>query len=320
MITPLGKNEAVINVDRVSKSFKTVQAVKEVSLTIHRGEFVGLLGPNGAGKTTLVEMIEGIQKPDCGEILINGKHWQGHQEEIHKVIGISLQETYFIDKLTVQETLRLFASFYRLLPQRQEEILELTGLQEKRQAYVVSLSGGQRQRLALGIALLNEPQILLLDEPTTGLDPTARTEIWTILMKFREERKTSLILTTHYMEEAEFLCDYVILINKGKILQEGTLQQLLTQGGQDKTVEFTLHDDLSRLKKLPADKYLQIHWDQQQTKGTLLLKNIEQGLPRFFNYLKQNDLHLLNLECRRQTLNDLFITLTGRKLEDEIET
>jgi ABC-2 type transport system ATP-binding protein len=319
MITPLRQNEVVIQVDRVSKSFKTVQAVKEVSLTIHRGEFVGLLGPNGAGKTTLVEMIEGIQKPDSGEILINGKHWKGHQEEIHKVIGISLQETYFIDKLTVQETLKLFASFYRLLPQRQEEILELTGLQEKRQAYVVNLSGGQRQRLALGIALLNEPQILLLDEPTTGLDPTARKEIWNILMKLQEQRKTSLILTTHYMEEAEFLCDYIILIDKGKILQEGTLQHLLSKRDQDKTLEFTLHGDLGHLKQLPADKYLQIQWDQQQAKGTLLLRNIEKELPQFFNYLKQNDFRLLNLECRRQTLNDLFIALTGRKLDDDIE-
>lgn len=319
MDTPPRKNEVAIEVNGVSKSFKTVQAVKEVSLTIHRGEFVGLLGPNGAGKTTLVEMIEGIQKPDAGRILINGKHWQGHQQEIHKVIGISLQETRFIDKLTVQETLRLFASFYCLPLRRIGEIMELSGLEEKREAYVVNLSGGQRQRLALGIALLNQPQILLLDEPTTGLDPTARRDIWNILMKLREERRTSLILTTHYMEEAEFLCDYIILIHKGQILQEGTLQQLLSKKDQDKTIEFTLRSEQGPLTLLPADQYLQFQWDQQQAKGTLLLKNIEQELPQFFSYLQQNNLRLLNLECRRQTLNDLFIALTGRKLEDADE-
>ena len=319
MDTPLRQNEVTIEVKDVSKSFKTVQAVKKVSLTIHRGEFVGLLGPNGAGKTTLVEMIEGIQKPDTGRILINGMHWQGHQQEIHKMIGISLQETRFIDKLTVRETLRLFASFYQLPTRRIDEILDLTGLEEKRQAYVVNLSGGQRQRLALGIALLNQPQILLLDEPTTGLDPTARRDIWNILIKLREERRTSLILTTHYMEEAEYLCDYIILIHQGQILREGTLQQLLLKKDQDRTIEFTLHQEKEHFRQLPADQYLQLHWDHQQSRGTLRLNNIEQELPQFFSYLQRHHLHLLNMECRRQTLNDLFIALTGRKLDDDDE-
>ena len=319
MDTPLRQNEVTIEVKAVSKSFKTVQAVKKVSLTIHRGEFVGLLGPNGAGKTTLVEMIEGIQKPDAGRILINGMHWQGHQQEIHKVIGISLQETRFIDKLTVRETLRLFASFYRLSPRRIDEIMELSGLEEKHKAYVVNLSGGQRQRLALGIALLNQPQILLLDEPTTGLDPTARRDIWNILIKLREERRTSLILTTHYMEEAEFLCDYIILIHQGQILQEGTLQQLLLKKDKDRTIEFTLEHANEHFRQLPVDQYLQLHWDQQQSRGTLRLNNIEQELPQFFSYLQRHNLHLLSMECRRQTLNDLFITLTGRKLDDDDE-
>jgi len=317
--TPLRQNEVTIEVKDVSKSFKTVQAVKKVSLTIHRGEFVGLLGPNGAGKTTLVEMIEGIQKPDAGRILINGMHWQGHQQEIHKMIGISLQETRFIDKLTVRETLRLFASFYQLPTRRIDEILDLTGLEEKRQAYVVNLSGGQRQRLALGIALLNQPQILLLDEPTTGLDPTARRDIWNILIKLREERRTSLILTTHYMEEAEYLCDYIILIHQGQILREGTLQQLLLKKDQDRTIEFTLHQEKEHFRQLPADQYLQLHWDHQQSRGTLQLNNIERELPQFFSYLQRHHLHLLNMECRRQTLNDLFIALTGRKLDDDNE-
>lgn len=217
----------VIEVRDVWKSFKTVQAVKGITLNIPRGKFVALLGPNGAGKTTLVEMIEGIQKPDKGEITIMGKHWKGNEDELHRIIGLSLQETRFIDKLRVTETLHLFASFFNMGRTRVEEILELVGLQEKKRSYVVNLSGGQRQRLAIGIALINTPAILLLDEPTTGLDPNARREIWDILRKLREVSETSMILTTHYMEEAEKLCDNIVIMDNGVILKEGTLNQLL---------------------------------------------------------------------------------------------
>jgi ABC-2 type transport system ATP-binding protein len=217
----------VIEVKNVWKSFKTVQAVKGINLQIPRGQFVALLGPNGAGKTTLVEMIEGIQKPDSGEIFILGKRWKGNEDELHRIIGISLQETRFIDKLRVTETLLLFASFFKLGAERVEEVMNLVGLEDKKRSYVVNLSGGQRQRLALGIALINNPSILLLDEPTTGLDPNARREIWEILLKLREKSETSMILTTHYMEEAEILCGYIVIMDKGVILREGTMKQLL---------------------------------------------------------------------------------------------
>ena len=217
----------VIEVKDVWKSFKTVQAVKGINLNIPKGKFVALLGPNGAGKTTLVEMIEGIQKPDKGEITIMGKHWKGNEDELHRIIGLSLQETRFIDKLRVTETLRLFASFFNMGKPRVEEILDLVGLQDKRKSYVVNLSGGQRQRLAIGIALINTPAILLLDEPTTGLDPNARREIWDILKKLKEASETSMILTTHYMEEAEKLCDHIVIMDNVVILKEGTLGQLL---------------------------------------------------------------------------------------------
>jgi len=219
--------ENVIEVKDVWKSFKTVQAVKGISLKIPKGQFVGLLGPNGAGKTTLVEMIEGIQKPDKGEITIMGKGWKGNEEELRHIIGLSLQETRFIDKLRVNETLQLFASFFNLGKERINEIIDIVGLEEKRKSYVVNLSGGQRQRLAIGIALINKPAILLLDEPTTGLDPNARREIWEILRSLKEKSETSMILTTHYMEEAENLCDYIVIMDNGVILMEGTLQQLL---------------------------------------------------------------------------------------------
>ena len=165
--------QSVIEVKEVWKSFKIVQAVRGISLSIPKGQFVAILGPNGAGKTTLVEMIEGIQKPDKGDITIMGKHWKGNEDELHRIIGLSLQETRFIDKLRVTETLQLFASFFDIGMKRVNEIIDLVGLEEKKRSYVVNLSGGQRQRLALGIALINTPAILLLDEPTSALDPAA---------------------------------------------------------------------------------------------------------------------------------------------------
>ena len=163
--------ENVIEVRDVWKSFKTVKAVNGINLHIPKGQFIAILGPNGAGKTTLVEMIEGIQKPDKGEITIMGKKWKGNEDELHRIIGLSLQETRFIDKLRVSETLQLFAAFFNLGMERVNKIINIVGLEEKRRSYVVNLSGGQRQRLAIGISLINNPTILLLDEPTTGLDP-----------------------------------------------------------------------------------------------------------------------------------------------------
>ena len=233
----------VIEVNGVHKSFKTVQAVRGIDLRIFQGQYVALLGPNGAGKTTLVEMIEGIQKPDKGDIFILGLKWKGNEEKLRNLIGLSLQETRFIDKLTVFETLRLFASFFELGHKRINEIIETVGLEEKRKSYVGNLSGGQRQRLAMGIALLNDPKILLLDEPTTGLDPNARREIWAILHELKEKSQTTLILTTHYMEEAEQLCDQIVIIDHGVILKNGTLADLL---GEQKNPSPEIRTELRR--------------------------------------------------------------------------
>ena len=233
----MANENAIVEVRGVCKSFKEVKAVNGVDLKIKRGEYVALLGPNGAGKTTLVEMIEGIQFPDEGEIYINAMQWKHHQADLHRIIGLSLQETRFIEKLSVVETVQLFASFYKLDDQRVNEVISLVGLDEKRKAFVSNLSGGQRQRLALGLALLNKPQLLLLDEPTTGLDPHARREIWNILMDLKKEFNTSLILTSHYMEEAEFLCERIIIMDEGKILTQGTLQEILSQNGNSHSLD-----------------------------------------------------------------------------------
>ena len=306
----------VIEVKAVHKSFKAVHAVKGIDLRIFKGQFVALLGPNGAGKTTLVEMIEGIQKPDQGEIYIMGKKWRGNEDELHQIIGISLQETRYIDKLTVYETLKLFSSFFNLEKERVNEIIDIVGLEEKRKSYVVNLSGGQRQRLAMGISLLNSPKILLLDEPTTGLDPNARREIWSILLKLKQQSETSLILTTHYMEEAEQLCNHIIIIDQGEILKEGTLEELLHENKEKKIVEFTLEDSQFSTDLLMTSSTFQIHWDPVNKRGTLEINQLETDLPEFFTFLNQQNLQLKNLEFRKRTLDDLFTSLTGRHLHE----
>ena len=222
-----------IEVKNVFKSFKDVHAVRGISLAITSGEFVALLGPNGAGKTTMVEMMEGLRKPDRGEIFLQGKSWQKNTNELRKIIGLSLQETRFAEKLTVRETLRLFASFFELGNERVDEVIALTELESKQKSMVGTLSGGQRQRLALAVALLNKPQILFLDEPTTGLDPHSRLDLWNILKELKDMGETTLILTTHYMEEAESLCDRIIIIDEGQILREGKLEELLDENSRN---------------------------------------------------------------------------------------
>jgi ABC-2 type transport system ATP-binding protein len=309
-------SERVIEVKNVWKSFKTVQAVKGIDLHIQRGQFVALLGPNGAGKTTLVEMIEGIQKPDKGEITIMGKRWKGNEDELHNIIGLSLQETRFIDKLRVLETLLLFAGFFNLGKERVNEIISIVGLEEKRKSYVVNLSGGQRQRLAIGIALINNPAILLLDEPTTGLDPNARREIWEILKSLKTNAKTSMILTTHYMEEAENLCDYIIIMDNGVILKEGTLQQLLEEETDEKVVEFTAEKALIHEEMNSPDLPFIIHPGETREKGFVTISDFENELPAFMSFMKSKNITLKHMECRRKTLDDLFVSLTGRKINE----
>jgi ABC-2 type transport system ATP-binding protein len=306
--------EEIIKITSVSKTFKELKAVNELSLTINSGEYVALLGPNGAGKTTLIEMIEGIQFPDQGEITIAGKTWKSHERDLHNIIGLSLQETKFIDKLSVQETLNLFASFYHLDKQRTEEVLDLVNLQLKKKSYVVNLSGGQRQRLALGIALLNQPKILLLDEPTTGLDPTARREIWHILEKLRKEKGTTLILTTHYMEEAEYLCDRILIMDKGQFLAEGTLAELITKHGEGDVIQFSLDQklDAAEFEGLPGLR--KIIWEVEGRKGKMVVMNIAETLPLLLHKVEKFNAKFTELECRKMTLDDLFITMTGRHL------
>ncbi|MEO1049883.1 MAG: ABC transporter ATP-binding protein [Bacteroidota bacterium] len=308
--------EAIIQVEQVKKHFKQVKAVDGVDLEIKKGEFVALLGPNGAGKTTLVEMIEGIQNPDAGNIRIKGLDWKHHTDELHRTIGLSLQETRFIDKLSVVETLKLFASFYNLDKHRIEEILALVNLTEKRKSWVVNLSGGQRQRLALGIALLNNPEVLLLDEPTTGLDPTARREVWDILLKLKNKYNTTLILTTHYMEEASYLCDRIVIMYSGKVLAKGTLEELLSEYVKGEVIDFSVDRPFAEAELPQKESLLKIALEASGTKGEIIVDDLVAFLPGFLEFVKNKGLTLTSLECRKMTLDDLFIALTGRHIND----
>jgi ABC-2 type transport system ATP-binding protein len=305
----------VIEISGVSKSFKDVKAVNNLSLTIDEGEYIALLGPNGAGKTTLIEMIEGIQKPDTGTIRILGMKWKEHAQELHQNIGLSLQETKFFDKITTKETLDLFGSFYGRSAKRTPEILELVNLTEKSKAYTSQLSGGQRQRLAIGIALLNNPKVLLLDEPTTGLDPGARREIWKILERLRQDFRTTMILTTHYMEEAEVLCERILIMDKGQFIAAGTLQELNASHGEGDLIEITFGSEFDIASaNLPGVKRL--NWITPQTKAEIFVANISEVLPSIIEATRKRNVEITALSSRKMTLDDLFISLTGRHLTD----
>ncbi len=303
----------LITIAAVKKSFGNIRAVNGVNFSLGKAEYVALLGPNGAGKTTLVEMIEGIRHPDSGEILIKGKKLRENKDELYNILGISFQETKFFEKITVLETLRMFASFYGMTNEKVAEVMNIVGLTEKEKAFTKNLSGGQRQRLALGIAILNEPEILILDEPTTGLDPTARHEIWDILMNLKHDHKASLILTTHYMEEAAYLCDRIIIMDRGEIIAEGTLDELLARENIHHVAEFSIPEDIPEsLKNRPNG--LEIKWDEETRRGMCELTDVTRDLPHLFDLLEKNQLTMHDFELRKPTLDDLFLRKTGRRL------
>ena len=224
------------------KAFADVKAVDGIDLEVQPGECFGLLGPNGAGKTTTIEILEGLLEPDAGEVQILGMTWRGHDRELRQRIGVQLQETQLAEKLTVEETLRLFRSFYHR-GRTIDQLLGLVELESKRRSWVGKLSGGQRQRLAVACALAGDPDLLFLDEPTTGLDPQSRRQLWQLLAQFRSQGGT-VLLTTHYMDEAETLCDRVAIVDHGKVMAEGSPRQLIATLGAPRVVthQGTLED------------------------------------------------------------------------------
>jgi ABC-2 type transport system ATP-binding protein len=307
--------QPAIRVENVRKQFKDVVAVNGVSLDVQAGEYLALLGPNGAGKTTLVEMIEGIQFPDQGHISILGKNWHGHAAWLRKRIGLALQETRFVDKLTAGEILDLFGSFYGRDHAATLAVLEQIRLEEKKKSFVVNLSGGQRQRLALGVAIISQPEVLLLDEPTMGLDPNSRQEVWDILRDLKS-KGTTLVLTTHYMEEAESLCGRIVIMHQGRFLAQGTLAELLAQHGGGEILEFKTptRPPAGAFTRLPG--YLDEAWVEAETLVRLHVRDAAQALPLLFEQTKSQGYRVDQMHYRRKNLSDVFIALTGRHLHE----
>lgn len=305
-----------IEINNLKKNYDNFWALKGIDLKISKNQLVSILGPNGAGKTTLLEIIEGFQEPTDGEIKILGYSLREKNKFAHK-IGICLQETRFFDKLTVYETLSLFANLYSVKKDRIEEVLELLELTSKKNTFTQNLSGGQRQRLALGIALLHKPEIIFLDEPTTGLDPEIRMHIWKIL-KDLKNTNTTIILTTHYMEEAEFLSDYIYLMNQGIIVAKGTLKDLFKQFQKNYFVEFTIlkKNNIYKIQKILKDQEIKIlSSDRIQIKIPIeSKKNFISAIQKFLTLFEKNNILIKEIDIHKPNLNDLFLNLTGNEL------
>ncbi len=291
-----------------------VEAVRGLSLEILAGECFGLLGPNGAGKTTTIEILEGLLEPTSGQVTILGHTWLQNPRQLREWLGISLQETRLSEKLTVRETVELFASFYRQ-PRSSREVMDQLQLGEKADAWVGKLSGGQRQRLAVATALVGNPKILFLDEPTTGLDPQSRRQLWDIVRSFQQNGGT-VLLTTHYMDEAERLCDRLAIIDHGQIIAEGTPSDLIDRLGGHHVVEFeaSISDAaaLERWRKLPGVEAVR----QEDGLVCLNVREPHMTIPALLDSVESAGSQLLHLTTRQASLEDVFVNLTGRHLRE----
>jgi ABC-2 type transport system ATP-binding protein len=297
------------------KRYGDVVALDGLDLEIATGECFGLLGPNGAGKTTTVEILQGLLAADAGEVEVLGRTWAHDANALRLRMGTQLQETLFPDKLKVRETAQLFRSFFPS-GMRVDDALGVVGLKEKRGAYVKNLSGGQRQRLAIAVALVSAPEILFLDEPTAGLDPQARRQLWDLITALKAEGRT-VLLTTHYMDEAERLCDRVAIVDRGRVIALGTPRELVASLGAEHVVEFGVASgaapDVAGLAALPGVR--EVHVENGTTR--LTVAQVHTAVPALMALLATRDVSLSTLTTHTATLEDVFLHLTGRTLRDE---
>ena len=307
---------AVIECRDLRKTYDgKVEAVRGLNLEIHAGECFGLLGPNGAGKTTTIEILEGLLEATAGEVTILGQTWKSHARELREQIGISLQETRLSEKLTVRETVELFASFYSE-PRPTNEVLAALQLEEKADSWVGKLSGGQKQRLAVATALVGSPKLLFLDEPTTGLDPQSRRQLWEIIREFQRGGGT-VLLTTHYMDEAERLCDRLAIVDHGQIIAEGSPADLIERLGGHHMVEFSLagdsHGPTEIWNSLPGVD--SVYNDDGLV--YLAVREPHRTIPALLEAVDRQSAQLEHLTTRQASLEDVFVRLTGRHLREE---
>ena len=304
--------EPVIRVRGLTKRYGDVQAVAGIDFDVAKGEIFGLLGPNGAGKTTSVEILEGLRTADGGEVSVLGVDVLRDPDALKPRIGVSLQTAAMYPKLTVAELIDLFRSFYPT-SRPTDELIDAFELGERRNAQSQVLSGGQRQRLGVALSLVNDPEVVFLDEPTTGLDPAARRSLWDLVRGFKGQGRT-VLLTTHYMEEAEILCDRLAIMDHGRILEMGTVEELVTRHFQERAVRFDRvdglgHDELAALPAVSASK--------EDTHETLVYTNdVAATIGALLPLADGRGIELRNLGIRRATLEDVFLELTGRALRD----
>ncbi len=301
---------AALRCEKLVKQYGPLAAVDGLDLEVRTGECFGLLGPNGAGKTTTVEIFEGLNDPSSGLVEVLGLRWSSDAHALRQRLGISLQETHLPDRLTVEETLRLFRSFY-VQGRPVEEVLALVELLDKRATWTEKLSGGQKQRLAVACALVSDPEVLFLDEPTTGLDPQSRRQLWDVVLGFKARGRT-VLLTTHYMDEAERLCDRVAVVDKGKVIALGTPQELIEGLGGHEIVELATQQPLeaAELADLPG-----VRGARRSADGVALtVDQLHVALPAVLARVGQRG--LTRLSTHRATLEDVFVQLTGRKLRE----
>ena len=297
------------------KAYADVVAVDALDLEVRAGECFGLLGPNGAGKTTTIEICEGLLAPDAGTVEVLGMHWARNGHALRSRLGIQLQETQLSEKLTVEETVRLFRSFYPA-GRSVDQVIGLVQLDEKRRSRVGTLSGGQKQRLAVACALVGDPDLLFLDEPTTGLDPQSRRQLWDIIDTFRSQGGTT-VLTTHYMDEAERLCDHVAIVDHGRVIALGTPRELIASLGAGHVIEFGV-DGASEIDERTM---LSLAGVKSARRGggswALQVGAAHETIPLLLETLASRGMPLTELRTHSPTLEDVFVTLTGRSLRDD---